>query len=228
MTISSGIMALNSGQFKINPTAGISIVQSSFSGSTANNTDHSISFTAGTPVEGNILALFISADAVISSTTGATWTQVDAAVDFTGSYIYYRQAGAAEQISVGIKLGALGSCTMGLMEIGGVTTLDVHDPNTGQGSTTVTGGPTSTTTAANEMAIVMAGLSNGSSVPPPRVTSWTNGYTALSFVGSSGIGNPVGLSVGYQILSTAGVQSTVGTLISGGSSNNSTILATFK
>lgn len=206
---------------------GISIVQKASYGSTTQSTTHTIGATQGwvTPTSGNLLLLYVVGDA---TTTGAPagWTLVTSGVDFTGTYIY-RKISAGTETSVTVTLSGTNACCLALHEIDGVTTQDKVDNNIGQGTASVTCGPTTATAVAVEFAVALVGLSQGNTTVQPTVTAWSNGYTQDITQANSGIGILMRLIVSYKILSVTGTQTTVATLSAAGSANNSGCLATF-
>lgn len=224
ITINGGQLTIN-GSVTVNNTS-FSIVQFSASGSTTQSTTPTITFTGGTPTAGNMLILAVVSDTTVASVAGS-WNLIDSAVDFSGTYLYYRIAGASEPTVVRPTLAGANSCTLGIIEINGLSVLDAHKPNTGQGTASVICGPTVPTTASTEMAFALVGLSNGGTAPP-NVSSYNNGFSILLNVIASGIGVPIRLVLATKTLSGLGTQTTTATLSATGSANNSSIIATFK
>lgn len=204
--------------------AGIAIVQVKAYGSTTNVNSHSITLDAA-PTSGNVLVLCAAADTT-SSGAPAGWTLLNSAVDFAGCYMYWKVSNGTET-TITLGLSGIGSCCLGVLEISTVTTSDKSAAATAQGTTTVNTGVTAATTAAAEIAIAMAGISNGGTAVP-SVSSWNNSFITRLSAATSGVGVPIKLDVATLILSATGTQTATATLASAGSSNNCGIIGTFK
>ena len=204
---------------------GIVQIQRAVYGSTTQLVSHSVTL-GSTPVAGHVLILMVVADITVSGTPPG-YTLVTSAVDFTGTYMYWKISDGGDAGAL-VNLSATKSCCLAMYEYSGITTVDVNDANTAQGTASVVCGPTSTTTATNELVVALIGLSQGNSSTQPTVTSWTNSFVTDVNDPNTGIGTIMRLVTGIKIVSVTGAQSTTATLSAAGSANNSSIIATFK
>lgn len=210
--------------------AAIALVQTAVYLSSSNPSSHTINSGNGwaAPVAGHVIILCIVSDTTINdaSLTGAGWTQVNNAVDNSGTYMYWKvSAGTETSVTVNLTGGA--SCNLALAEVSGVTTLDKTAAATGQGTTTIGTGTTAATTAANELIMALAGIAPGGAAPP-TVSSWNNSFVSQESGTNTGVGIGIGIDMATKIVSATGAQTATATLTGTAGSHNSGIIATFK
>lgn len=206
--------------------AGITQVQVAQYASTTNPATHTIGATQGwaAPVAGNVLIMAVVCDSTVSTPAG--WTLGNSAVDFSGTYIFWKVS-AGTETSISLTAGGAASMCIGLMEYDNLTTIDKTANAIGQGTTTVGTGTTAATTAADELIVVVAGVSNGGTTPP-TVSSWNNSLVSQVSVQASGVGVPITLDLAVKIVAATGTQSGTATLSATGTAHNSGIICTFK
>jgi len=201
-------------------------VQQKTYASSTQSTSHSITFDSAI-TQNNLLILCVVADAV--ATTPAGWSVATSAVDFTGSYIYYKVAGAGESTTVSITIGASSHCCIQGFEYSGCATsspLDVFVSATAQGGgSSASPGTTSSTSQANELAVGLVGLGLG--LVNVSVTAWDNSFVQENQIASTGTGTLVRSAVATKTLSSIGTV-TYTTTLSTAASNQCALLATFK
>lgn len=204
---------------------GITQVQKKVYLSITNPPSHAITLDS-TPVNGNILIVGVVSDTVVSPLPPTGYTTVQSAVDFTGTYLFWKVSDGTES-TITIALSTNASCNIAVMEYSGITTLDKSASATGQGTTTIGTGTTATTTAENELIVSLAGLSNGGTTPP-TVTSWNNSMVSQLNGLCSGVGTPIDIDMAVKIVAATGTFTATATLSVAGSADNSGIIATFK
>lgn len=204
---------------------GINQVQKKVYLSVTNPPSHNITLDS-IPNAGNILIIGVVSDTTVSPLPPTGYTTVASAVDFSGTYMFWKVSNGTES-TITIALSTNASCCISVLEYTGLTTLDVATSATGQGTATVGTGTTATTTAANELIVSLAGLSNGGTTPP-TVTSWNNSMVSQLSGQSSGIGTPVNIDMAVKTVSATATFTATATLSVAGSADNSGIIATFK
>lgn len=212
--------------------AGITLVQTKTYFSTADSTTHSLTLDS-TPVENNIVIVFITSGASITTGPGGgTYSSAVSGSDFVRGHCYYKVAGAGESTSIGITISVADAVCMHAYEYSGITTTSPVDQtvsavDVGSG-TTIVSGTTGTTTQANEIAFVSAHMRT-SEVPAQSVTAWTNSFVILNETKSTGAGNSdMLLNVASKLLSSTGTQQSTGSITTGGLGNDVALVATFK
>jgi hypothetical protein len=137
---------------------------------------HSITITQS-PTEGNLIVVTIVADQTIASPPSAVssssgnYTKAAEAVDFTGTYVHYRVAGASEATDLSINYSGSANSTVSISEWSGLTNaVDATATNTGQDITTECG-PITTVTNDTVLFCVGGSPDNGT------WNSWTSPLT---------------------------------------------------
>jgi len=210
---------------------GVSIptqVQKKTYASSSSSTTHNVVFDAA-PINGNLLIL-----TVVSNTTATTpsgWTLAASAIDRTGTYVYYKTAGASESATVAITISASDSCLLTAFEYSGMAASSQLDKTAtavdeGVGDVINTG-TTATTAQASELLIAVVGLS-APGQPTSNVTGWNNSFVTESTLHSSGSAD-VASGTASKIVSATGAYSAQAAFINPGAElNQSGIIATFK
>lgn len=201
----------------------ITQVQTKVFNSTTNATSNSITFTSA-PVTGDLMILTVVSGSTISGTPSG-WTVVNSAVGNTGTYMYWKIAGASESATLTITLSSADACILFAMEYSGVTTLDKTAEATGGGVTTTIGtGTTAATTTANELIVALAGV--GGFAAATNISSWSNSIVNQLTGNVSAVN--MSAFMGVKTVSATGTQTATATLNGNGTGNDSGIIATFK
>jgi hypothetical protein len=197
-------------------------VQKKTSPSSGNSANPSITLNKA-PTSGNYLICCIVSDTTLASFAG--WNQIKAAVDNTGTYMYYKVSNGTET-TISPTLSSSDSCCLEVFEYSGLLFgLDQSASATGQGAgSAINTGTTGTVTATRELIIVLA----GSGVPAVDVLSWNNGINIEDDIISTGSTVNIRLSTGSLISSTLSGTQTATATLNGIGSNDSGIIATFK
>lgn len=204
----------------------IAQVQKKLMGSSGSSTTHTVTFDSA-PTQYSLLVLCISADTTVSSVPG--WTLADSHVGYVGCYLYYKLAGSSESSTVTVNISSSTSCCLHVFEYSGITNetpLDKTDADGGQGiSTSIVAGPMATTSQNDELIVALAGMSND--ITSQQVTSWSNSFTNEGQ--TTGLGaTQVRLSTATRIVNTTGTYGTTATLNTNGSTNDVSVIASFK
>lgn len=205
----------------------LSLVQSKSYGSTASAASHNVVLDAA-PTASNLLVLAVVSDTTTSGTP-SLWSVANSAIDFTGTYLYYKVAGAGESATISVSLSASDSCVLMAFEYSGnaATPLDKSASAVGQGTVTCGTGTTASTTQADELLFALNGLSNGDNTPP-TVTAWSNSFVQQANAASTGSTANIRCVVATRAVLATGTYTTSGTLSGSTSAHNSGIIATFK
>lgn len=210
----------------------MALTQSKTYGSIASATSHSITLDAA-PSSGNLLVLCVVSDTTVTGTPSG-WSVVTSAVDFTGTYMYYKIAGVSESATISVGLSSSDCCALVVLEYSGntATPLDKTASAIAQSSPCSTG-TTTTTTQASEFLVALVGLSNATGTTPtspPTVASWSNSFVSQANVSTSGTNPNVTAGVATLNVSATGTYSSAATLsgLQAGQAHNSGIIGTFK
>lgn len=197
--------------------------------STASAATHTINWGT-TPVSGNLLILTAVSDATITTPTG--WTLANSAVDFSGTYIFYKTAGASEgNISVSpTSSDCLAAVAFEYSGMAASGQLDKTASATGQGTaTSVSTGTTATTTQSSELLIAVAGtttaVGNGTG---QLVSSWNNSFAIEANATPTGSTLNTRNGTASRTVSATGTYTTTATIGGTGSGHDSGIIAAFK
>lgn len=190
--------------------------------STVNSASHQV-VLGSAPVQGNMLILGVVSDTTTTAPP-AGWTLAISSVMDTGSYIYYKVAGAAESPTITVNLSASDSCLLFAMEYSLLSALDQTASGSSIISTTVPTGTTAATTAANELIVTVVGIGQFSIAT--AVSSWDNGVSAQMSGRTSGTVILGGL--GAKVVSATGTQTSNATLNGTGTAGSIGLIATFK
>lgn len=203
---------------------GATQVQKKGYASSGDATTHNIVFDSG-PTQGNLLIVSFSGDGYYSSGL-ETWTQVVSRENWSGTYIYYKIAGAGESATIAITIAGSTSLVGVAYEYSGMdgTPFD-KAANDGGADTSAESGTTATTAQAAELLIACVGTTApGSSAP--SVTAWSNSFGEEYNAIATGSGSNVRHASASRIVAATGAYSTTGTL--SGSSVWEAGIATFK
>jgi hypothetical protein len=197
------------------------LVQSkSYTGAAASS--HSIVLDAG-PTQGNLLVLAVVSDATVNTPSG--WTVVNSAVDFTGTYMYTKDAGASESATITVSPASSATLAMAVLDYSGMSasSLDKTANATGQ-NTPVSTGTTATTTQADEVLVGLVGINQADS---RTISSWSNSFTQQFNVATGSGLSHVRLGLALRTVAATGAYVTAATL-NDVQSNCSGIIGTFK
>jgi hypothetical protein len=201
-------------------------VQRKTYGSSSTSTNHTVTFDS-TPTQNNLLVLRATCDDYATNISSG-WTQAASALDWTGTYIYYKVAGASEPSSVTLTIGSSTGCAMIADEWSGTapsSPLDKTASAIGQ-SSPVSTGTTTTTVQADELAIAVVGLSE--TPAGHNVSAWNNSFTENANVATTASGTQVRVVGASRVLSATGAYTTAATITSPANNHSVGAIATFK
>lgn len=225
-----GIASMLSSRRAIN--TGITLVQQKSYSSSAGVNPHSITLDAP-PTSGNFLIMCMVGDANQSPKPPTGWTNTNAdAVDFSDTCINWKISNGTEQ-TINVSLTVATNCL--------ITVFEYRNINNGKdGDFTAIGlgpgpdivlGPCANNSAGQFLFVALVGLSNGNTTTPDSVASWSNGFTSVYNLITTGGGTVLKLGVAIKLITKSGVssESTTATLdAADGSSNNSGVMISFK
>lgn len=185
--------------------------------------DASVTVTFGSPpTEGNLLIAWTMGETVATNASITGWTKAISCLvgGSASSAIFYKVAGAGESSNVTINWTSSTSTAIAVAEYSGLSAVvldkTAYSNNDGSPGTSQTSGTTATTTASEELAVVMVQNRNGITSP-----SWSNSFTTLDVDGS-----PTYVINGQKFLSATGEIET--TLSWTGDAYSGGCIATFK
>lgn len=191
--------------------------------STAQATSHNISPTS-TPTSGNLLILTVVSDATVNTPSG--WTLAVSAVNYSGTYIYYKTS-AGNETTITVSPTASAATGIDFLEYSGMATssqLDATASTTPPGTvSSVSSGTTATTAQADEVLVAVIGIST----TLQSVSPWSNSFTEEFDSPTTGAGVNVQQATATRIVAATAAYETTGTL-SGSTPNPSGAIATFK
>lgn len=202
--------------------ASFALVQSKAYGSTAAAATHDIVLN-GAPTEGNLILLAVCSDATVNTPAGYA-VALDP-VDSTGTYLYYKFAGAGESATITVTPSSSATTSIIALEYSGIgaSPLDRTAQTTGQ-SASVSTGTTAATTQNDELLIGIAGYSSNSAA---AVTGWSNSFVEITTAVSTSGGINPRITVASRQVSATSTYSSVASL-AGATSAGSGGIATFK
>lgn len=202
------------------------VQQTNYAGTTA-RASHTNQF-ANTPTQGSLLVALVVADAYTNAASLPTWSnKAVEAPDFTGTYIFYKIAGAAESKEFVVNLNDTVLCGIVLYEFSGIdaTPLDKTASAVNQ-SASVSTGTTATTAQGDELLIALVGISNGGATMR-NITAWSNSFTEQANFLVNGTGTDVRLGTATRVVTATGTYTTTASL-DAATSDASGAIATFK
>lgn len=213
--MSASSMILNPYRYGAAAPASFSEVQQKNYASSAKAMTHDLVFVSG-PTANNVLVVCIVGDATATSVASASgaYNLAEASVNNTGTYIYYRIAGASESATVTVTLSSSANCSIAGFEYSGMdgTPLDIVDNAMGDDGSVECG---SVGTAFNdELIIAVAGISAGGSPPPANVTAWSNSFVEQANLETTGAEVNVRLGTATRVVTATGTYTTTATLAS--------------
>lgn len=210
VTFSNGRFTFRGGSTVISNYALISsspsIRQSVIQGNATNAVNITASWSSQ-PVQGNFLLMVANSDSVINSASSG-WNLAVNATNNCACSMFYKVAGASENLTASINISAADVANIGLYEFQSVSgALDKVQGNTGQGNGTFNlfyCGPTTATAYTNELLVAVM----GSDVSRTGQATWTDSFNGINSGSTTNGTVTVSMAVAYKITGSSGVAPT--------------------
>lgn len=200
-------------------------VQKKSYASTAAAASHNIVLDAA-PTQGNLLLMVVVSDATVNTPSG--WSLGATAVNYTGTYVYYKIAGSGESATITVTPTSSAHTCISALEYSGMaatTPLDKTATSLTTPVSVISTGTTATTVQADELLIALVGISSSGTMR--NISSWSNSFTQEHNVIATGSGTLVRIGTATRVVSATGAYTSSATL-DGSTAGPSGIIATFK
>lgn len=206
--------------------AGQLFIQKATYGSSAAALTHTITL-AKTPVQGDLMILCADADNTVSTPSG--WTMQISSIHSGALYLFSKVAGASEPTSISVTLSGSTSCALGYVEFAGRSgTVDKTLATNGVSTTTLTCGPTATTTQASEVVIAAIGLWEGTGHTWGPFISFDHSFNMIIDISSTVTSAREDLGIAIALVTATGAYQSQGTWTTTATNTIDGVIATFK